>query len=165
MWQISDRFDPRAVAIADRHYNRQKIGTPQFVPPGRCLVLIRDRGLWVTSWPFAEYVKHEWAGAWVNSLFRNEGSDVRASELIVRAVSITRSQWTPPERGIVTFVDPTKVRPTMRRGKAIFGYCYLQAGWTHVGFTKGGLWAWQQLPAAMPEPDHSVLRPLFADVR
>ena len=41
--------------IAARHYNRQKIGTQQFVPPGRCYVLLAVPGpaLWVTSWPFA----------------------------------------------------------------------------------------------------------------
>lgn len=39
IWQLSDRADPEARRIADRHYNRQKPGTPQFVPPGRCLVL------------------------------------------------------------------------------------------------------------------------------
>lgn len=37
-WRLSHRFDPRALPIADSHYNRQKPGTPQFVPPGRCLV-------------------------------------------------------------------------------------------------------------------------------
>ncbi len=38
IWHISHRADPFARDIADRHYNRQKIGSPQFVPPGRCLV-------------------------------------------------------------------------------------------------------------------------------
>ena len=58
-WRLSHRADARALPIADRHYNRQKVGTPQFVPPGRCLVLLtEDAGaLWVTSWPFAEYVR------------------------------------------------------------------------------------------------------------
>ena len=57
IWRLSHRADPYARNIADRHYNRQKIGTPQFVPPGRCLVLVAEtstgRALWVTSWPFA----------------------------------------------------------------------------------------------------------------
>ena len=35
----SHRADPEVVPLADRHYNRQKIGSPQFAPPGRCLVL------------------------------------------------------------------------------------------------------------------------------
>jgi len=28
LWQLSHRADPKARDIADRHYNRQKIGTP-----------------------------------------------------------------------------------------------------------------------------------------
>ena len=151
-WTLSNRACRESVLIADRHYNRQKVGSPQFVPPGRCLVLRERRGkaLWVTSWPFAQYVKHAWAGAWVNSLFRSEGAGV-ASELIREAVAVTRSIWTPPELGIVTFVDTKHVAPKMVRGKPIYGYCYLKAGFRHLGFTMGGLWAWQMLPAEMPE--------------
>lgn len=79
-WQPSNRADPRAAAIADRHYNRQKIGAPQFVPPGRCMVLRHDDdALWVTSWPFAEYVQHAWPGAWMNSCFRKEGVELKPS--------------------------------------------------------------------------------------
>jgi hypothetical protein len=75
-WHLSHRADPVTRAIADRHYNRQKIGTDQFVPPGRCVVLRTDLGdaFWVTSWPFARFTKHDWAGAWVCSAFRNESS-------------------------------------------------------------------------------------------
>lgn len=146
-WWESHRADRRSVAIADRHYNRQKIGSPQFVPPGRCVVLRHDdEALWVTSWPFAEYVKHAWAGAWVNSLFRNE-SGALSSELIVEAVALTRSIWDPPELGIVTFVDAEKVRRKRDPGR-----CYRRAGWTHVGFTAGGLWAFQLRPEDMPAP-------------
>ena len=89
LWTLSHRFDPRAIEIADRHYNRQKPGTPQFVPPGRCLVLVRDGAVWVTSWPFAEYVRHRWAGAWINSCFRRERGPL-ASDLIVAAVRVKR---------------------------------------------------------------------------
>ena len=147
-WRISNRADPEAVKIADRHYNRQKPGTPQFVPPGRCVVLLSVCGLalWVTSWPYAEYVKHAWAGAWVNSLFRNEGAGL-SSELIVSAVSATRSIWVPPPLGIVTFVDADKVKRKRDPGR-----CYRRAGFQHVGFTKAGLWAFQMKPEDMPPP-------------
>lgn len=152
MWQVAHRNDDEARLIADRHYNRQKIGAPGFVPPGRCFVLKHERALWVTSWPFAEYVKHAWPGAWINSLFRNERA-AKASDLIVQAVAATRVKWPDvPPLGMVTFVDPKKVPPVIRRGKAIYGYCYLRAGFKHVGFTKGGLWAWQLLPKDMPPP-------------
>ena len=151
IWRESHRFDPASLPLADRHYNRRKIGSPQFVPPGRCLVFRSacNRALWVTSWPFAEYVRHAWPGAWVNSLFRSEGAGI-ASTLILEAVSATRSIWQPPELGMISFVDPKHVPPVMRRGQPIYGYCYLKAGFKHVGFTKGGLWAWQMLPADMP---------------
>lgn len=149
IWRESNRADPRAVRLADRHYNRQKIGSPQFVPPGRCFVLLSacGRAVWVTSWPLADYVKHAWAGAWVNSIFRNEGAGL-SSELIRQAVAATRWRWpSVPELGIVTFVDRAKVR-----GKRDPGYCYIKAGFRNVGQTKGGLVALQLLPSDMPEP-------------
>ena len=131
-WVLSHRFDPVCVRLADRHYNRQKPGTPQFVPPGRCVVLVTScaRAVWVTSWPFAEYTKHEWAGAWVNTLFRNEGAGL-SSELIRQAVAATASFWQPPPLGIVTFIDTAKVKK-----KRDFGRCYRKAGWEPVGQTK-----------------------------
>ena len=39
-WDIVTKFDPRAAALADRHYSRRKIGSPQFMPPGETLVLL-----------------------------------------------------------------------------------------------------------------------------
>jgi hypothetical protein len=152
-WTQSHRFDARALPLADRHYNRRKIGSPQFVPPGRCFVLLsKDQdALWVTSWPFAQYVRHAWAGAWVNSLFRNESNE-RASDLILDAVAASRWFWPDvPPLGLVTFVDPKHVPAKRVRGRNIYGYCYLKAGFEHVGYTKGKLWAWQLLPERMPE--------------
>jgi len=144
-WRTSDRADPAALPLADRHYNRQKPGTPQFVPPGRCLVLLTaDRSaVWVTSWPYPQYVRHAWGGAWVNSLFRNEGQGRHlSSDLITWAVAHTRAEWPEvPGLGIVTFVDASRVRRKRDPGR-----CYRKAGWSHVGFTAGGLWAFQQLP-------------------
>lgn len=150
VWHESHRADPRARVLADRHYNRQKVGARQFVPPGRCVVLVTRAAdaFWVTSWPFAEYVKHAWAGAWMCSAFRNEGT-VRSSELIREAVAVTRHQLgEPPESGMVTFVDPSKVRTA----PAALGWCYRKAGFEHVGETKGGLLAFQIAPDRMPPP-------------
>jgi hypothetical protein len=128
--------------LADRHYNRQKVGAAGFTPPGRVIVLKTPcaRAVWATSWPFAQYVKHAWAGAWVNSLFRNEGAGL-SSALIEQAVIYTARQWDIPELGLITFVDASKVKR-----KRNPGYCYLRAGFEHVGETKGGLLAFQLLP-------------------
>lgn len=162
-WRLSHRADKRALLLADRHYSRQKVGSPQFVPPGRCVVLLtRDESaLWVTSWPFAEYVKHAWAGAWVNSLFCNRGVTL-SSDLIREAIAVTRTFFEVPPLGIVTFVDKGEIRSTNP------GCCYKFAGFrkaicpNHMikvqdcaacnGQTRGGLVALQMLPGDMPEP-------------
>ena len=139
MWVRTNRVDVECRILADRHYNRQKIGAAGFTPPGRVLVLKTPcaRAVWATSWPFAQYVKHAWAGAWVNSLFRNEGAGL-SSELILAAVAFTATIWNPPPLGLITFVDASKVK-----AKQNPGYCYLMAGFEHVGETKGGLLAFQ----------------------
>lgn len=149
LWHLSNRADKRALPLADRHYNRQKIGAPQFVPPGRCLVLLTANAdaLWITSWPFAQYVKHDWAGAWVNSLFRNESPHL-SSELILDAIAATRAHWPDvPELGLVSFVDSRKIRRKRDPGR-----CYRRAGFSHVGFTRTDkLHVFQLLAASMPD--------------
>ncbi len=145
LWALSNRADPLVVPLADRHYNRQKIGSPQFAPPGRCLVLKRPDAFWITSWPFAQYVKHRWAGAWVCSAFRNEGQ-LLSSELIRQACAATRWYYgEPPELGMVSFVDPSKVR-----AKQNPGYCFLKAGFVADGTTEGGLLAFVLAKDAFP---------------
>lgn len=164
-WRKSHRFDAAALALADAHYNRRKIGSPQFVPPGRCVVFLAGdpaAAVWVTSWPFAQFVRHAWPGAWVNSLFRNEGAGL-SSELIREAVAATRAEWKQvPDMGMVTFVDASKTRRKRDPGR-----CYRKAGFKHVGFTAGGLWAFQMLPGDMPAPEpaggRSISGPLFRE--
>ena len=148
-WSLSHRADPKAKAFADRHYSRQKPDSPQFVPPGRCLVLVSEaaQAFWVTSWPYAEYVRHAWAGAFVCSAFRNEGP-VLASTLVLDALSATRWRWPDiPALGMITFVDASKVRRKRDPGR-----CFRKAGFRPVGTTKGGLVALQMLPADFPPP-------------
>jgi hypothetical protein len=150
-WLWSYRADPRALPLADRHYNRQKIGSSQFVPPGRCAVLLTEHAdaLWVTSWPKAEFVKHAWAGAMVCSMFRREPDCQHlASDLIRTACAATRAHWPDlPDLGLITFVDPYKTRRKRDPGR-----CFRRAGFEPVGFTKGGLVALQLRPADFPPP-------------
>lgn len=152
-WMLSTRNDPLARPLADRHYNRQSVGAEMFVPPGRCLVLrteARD-ALWVTSWPFAEYVLHEWGGAWLCSAFRNENPDNLSSELILEAIAATRWRWPDvPTLGMVTFVDTRHVRSSNP------GYCYQRAGFEKIGHTKGGLVVLQLLEAGMPAAETPI---------
>lgn len=153
-WYLSHRADPRALPLADRHYSRKKPGTAQFVKPGRCVVLLTADAdaLWVSSWPFAEYTKHAWAGAWECSLFRNESS-VLSSVLIREAEAVTRFFWGEPPPpplplGMVSFVNPTRVRQKPRKD---YGTCYQKAGWVLLEEkTKGGKLVLRHDPADMP---------------
>lgn len=146
-WHLSHRGDTRALPLADRHYNRQKIGSSQFVPPGRCLVLLTPEAnaLWVTSWPKGEYVRHAWPGAWLSSAFRNESS-ILSSELVVQAVAATCARFgKPPKHGMITFIDPRHVRH-----KRDLGRCYRKAGFVEAGETADGLMTLQLAPGDMP---------------
>lgn len=129
-WAKSNRFDDRARVIADRHYNRQKIGNRQFAPPGRLLALvIPGDAFWVTSWP--QYVRHAWPGTWCCTAFRNERADrYLSSTLVADALSASRWKWPePPTEGMITFVNRDKTRPKQNPG-----YCFLRAGF-HVSGT------------------------------
>lgn len=154
IWEKSWRADPFARDIADRHYNRQSVGADQFAPSGSCLVLkaltATGRAFWITSFPKAEWVKHDWAGAWMCSAFRNEGAGL-SSEMIVQAVAATRAYYgEPPALGMVTFVNEEITR-RRRSKRAEVGECYIRAGFKHVGFTReAGLHALQLLPENMP---------------
>lgn len=132
-WHVSHRFDPRACRLADRHYSRQKPGTPQFVAPGSPLVFLTKHAdaLWVSLVQEEQMVKHAWPQSWLCTHFRNESS-VLSSELILEACAATRWSWgDPPRDGMVTFVDPRKVRPKVHPGR-----CFLMAGFEKRGVSK-----------------------------
>lgn len=152
-WRESWRADPAARRIADGHYTRQKVGADQFVPPGRCVVLVIPAiAYWVTSWPYPEYVKHAWPGAWVCSAFRNlrlctvcrhpdpcpkhpgapSRTDDPSSDLITDALAATRFYWEPPAQGMITFVDPSKVIHKRDPGR-----CFRKAGFHATGTAPG----------------------------
>lgn len=155
LWNISHRASQSTRVIADRHYNRQKPGTPQFVPPGRCLVLKRPGAFWVTSYPLAEFARHAWAGAMVCSAFRRESGPL-ASELIVSALAatawkaITDPAWhtfplSTDGYSLITFIDPDKTRRKRDPGR-----CFRRAGFVYIGESQGGLVA---LGFRTPFPD------------
>lgn len=154
IWRPSHRFHTPARQLADRHYSRQKPGTPQFMPAGSCRVLIaaNQKAVFGLSFPKPEFVKHAWAGAWITSIFRNENAGPLASDMIREAMAIMQTLYEVPALGCVTFVDPKKVRGVRVRGEKVKGFCFMKAGFRLVGETKKGLLAWQMLPADMPPP-------------
>ena len=81
------------------------------------------------------------------SAFRNEAPERNlSSDLIREACAASRHMFgEPPALGMVTFIDPGKVRR-----KRDFGRCYRRAGFLEVGRTKGGLIALRLEPEAFP---------------
>jgi len=151
-WCVSNRFDRAAKRLADRHYNRQTPDSPQFAPPGSCVVFLTAdaKAFWITSYPKTEFTHHKWAGAWICSAFRSEGAG-QATELITAALAATRAHYgDPPDLGLVTFLDARKVEPILTRGVPTFGRTWVKAGFRFVGKTKRGLLAFQILPRDMP---------------
>lgn len=151
-WRVSYRADPVGAQLADRHYSRQSPGHPQFMPAGSCAVFVSrcGRAVFGVSWP--DFAAHEWRGAWINSIFRNEGAGL-SSELILEAVAATRAVYgQPPALGMVTFVDASKLRDGQASGRQV-GRCYIKAGFRPIGHTrKRHHLALQLLPADMPAP-------------
>lgn len=80
-----------------------------------------------------------------------------ASEMIRQAVAVTRFRYgNPPELGMITFLDRSKVKPVMVRGVATWGRTWIIAGFEHVGETKGGLMAFQLKPENMPAAESYI---------
>lgn len=138
-WTMTHKGDNRAVALADRHYTRQKPGTPQFCRPGRNIVLLSEYAdaLWVT-WSGIRDDDYE---AWECTLFRNEGKYL-SSHLIVLALGITRHLWgMPPRDGIITYV-----------GQRYRGGCFHAAGFRRAGMSKSYKPLLQLSADRMPPP-------------
>ena len=97
---------------------------------------------------FQEFADHEWSGAWVNQIFRNESGEI-SSELIVEALQATRHIWgDPPAKGMVTFINEDEVELDNP------GFCFKVVGFEHVGYTKvNELHALQLKRCNWPEPE------------
>lgn len=131
VWTQRGRFDRAAVALADRHYSREKPGTPQVGGPGFLLVFVTpcERAAWISKRHAEELFDGKRTRTTADGfrgfrcgLFRNE-SDHLASELIRAAVALTERIWGPSPHGWMTYVDRSKVASQNP------GYCFKRAGW------------------------------------
>ena len=133
-WLSSNKFDPRALALYERHYSARRYADgrkrDQFVGPGESMVLLTVccRGLFVWVRNTIERFDKQ---VGVNcAVFRNEGAGL-SSNLIREADELAWQRW-PGERHF-TYVDDAKIRSSNP------GYCFLMAGWRRVGRSKSGL--------------------------
>ncbi len=131
VWTRRGRFDAAACALADRHYSREKAGSPQVGGPGFLLVFVTpcEQAAWISKRHSPEIFEGNRTRTTADGfqgyrcgLFRNE-SRHRASDLILAAVELTESIWGPSAQGWLTYVDKSKVASQNP------GYCFKKAGW------------------------------------
>lgn len=139
---VSHRFDPELAKLADRHYSRQTIGSPQFLAPGRTLVLRDATGLVCFSWlwQLPEY-RDDGEEGYCCAIFRNErGPEVLSSAVILESESAAVAKW-GPNRGF-TYINPAKLHTAKRRGFEYcpfpVGRCFREAGWRFVKIMPDG---------------------------
>jgi hypothetical protein len=119
------KHDSESCSLADRHYSRQTVGSNQFMPPGRTMVLRNAEGTIVWGWLWQDK-RDDGQRGYNCSIFRNESHRL-SSEVILEAERAAWGYWGPNR--LFTYIDPTKTRSIMRRGKRCVGFCYRKAGW------------------------------------
>lgn len=133
-WHVATKFDRDGAALADRHYSRRTIGSPQFMPPGETLVLInRTRDAlfgWWRPHPRSGIKAMNGLDGQTCSIFRNEGQ-MLSSDLILEAERLLKVIRDCGPDGMLTYVWDKKVKS--KYPKSSPGYCFKMAGWIPIG--------------------------------
>ncbi len=124
-----DKFDVESCVLADRHYSRQTIGSNQFMPPGRTIVLRSPAGDVVFGWLWQEHRADNQVG-FNCSIFRNESSRL-SSDIILDAERTAVAAWGPNRA--FTYINADAIRSRNP------GYCFKMAGWREAGRSRKGL--------------------------
>lgn len=136
-WHIVGKAEPDAAALADKHYSRRKIGSPQFMPPGQTLVLLGMMRNAVFGWwrphPRSGLIAMNKLSGWTCTIFRNDSEGRLLSSLLVleaeRILAIVHYDDCGPD-GMLTYVWDEKVRSNNSKNP---GSCFKAAGWVAIG--------------------------------
>lgn len=123
----TNKFDAECAALADQHYSRQHVGSPQFMPPGRTMILRDAEGSVVFGWLYQQQ-RDDGQEGYNCTIFRNTGTRL-SSEIIREAEAEVWDVW--GRARLFTYIDERKV-------SANPGYCFKKAGWTVCGKSKSG---------------------------
>lgn len=135
-WERTNKYDADCARLADGHYSRRTIGSPQFMPPGQTIVLVSPARDAVWGWwrpdPNAGITAMNGLDGWTCTLFRNTGP-VRSSELVLAAerALVADGRGCGPD-GMITYVWCKRVASPNP------GYCYQVAGWKKTGWSADG---------------------------
>lgn len=121
------KLDVESAALAYRHYSRQTVGSPQFMPPGKTMVLRNNEGTIVFGWLHQE-IRDDHQEGYNCSIFRNESGRL-SSDVILEAERAVYGAW--GRNRLFSYVDPSALRPAAHkyRKPKIPGKCFFAAGW------------------------------------
>lgn len=149
-WERITKFDRPAARLADGHYSRRTVGSPQFMPPGQTLILgssLKDGEReaifgWWRPHPNSGIRAMNGLDGWTCTIFRNV-SGIRSSNLILEAERflVDAALGCGPD-GLITYVWDKKVATNSQPGRAV-GWCFRKAGYRPRGRSadgKKGLW-------------------------
>jgi hypothetical protein len=129
-WVVSHKFDRRGAELADGHYSRRTVGSPQFMPPGQTLILVARDGASLFGWwrphPRSGIKAMNGLDGWTCTIFRRTGG-ARASDMILEAETILSARQSCGPSGLLTYVWDAKV------SSANPGFCFKRAGWHVAG--------------------------------
>jgi len=129
-WTLSHKYDPAGAKLADEHYSRRKVGSPQFMPPGETIVLIAPGAVfgWWRPHPRSGIKAMNGYDGWTCSIFRRNAGPL-ASEMILAAELALESQQAAPcgPSGLLSYVAEGKVRSSNP------GFCFKMAGYRPIG--------------------------------
>jgi hypothetical protein len=155
LWVPVNKFTPAAARLADGHYSRRTIGSPQFMPPGQTLVLVTPDELAVFGWwrpdPSSGIVAMNGLDGWTCTIFRNTGPTL-SSELILAAERELLARYDCGPDGLLTYVWDRRVRSVNP------GFCFKSAGWKAIGRSADGRKTLlQKLVTPIPAPPATTM--------
>lgn len=134
-WHKVTKFDVAAALLADRHYSRRKIGSPQFMPPGQTIILLADVGAVFGWWrpdPASGIKAMNKLDGWTCTIFRNESGAVSSSMILEAEQKLMEFAPDCGPDGMLTYVWDRKVRSVNP------GFCFKVAGWKVRGRSADG---------------------------
>lgn len=133
-WERVKKFDPRAAALADRHYSRRTIGSPQFMPPGQTIVLYMEGAVfgWWRPDPSSGIVAMNKLDGWTCTIFRNESVQLSSALILDAELALVHHATDCGPDGMLSYVWDSKIASSNP------GYCFKCAGWNRIGKSADG---------------------------
>lgn len=138
-WHRVTKFDPRAAYLADGHYSRRTIGSPQYMPPGQTLCLLTPDARAVFGWwrphPDSGLKAMNGLDGWTCTIFRNTGPLLSSLLILDAELALYSLGVTCGPDGLLTYVYDKKVATFGQPGKIArrAGWCFRKAGYRPDG--------------------------------